>query len=136
MIFRFLRSASSINSSASATLAVKRLLYENVLSVFQGLFCQSIVMRNGSDNRNGVYAGVRQNIVRVGCQFHRWIYGTYAIQRFLTDIRNGNYGGVGNIVKITDDIRAPIPVANDTNLQCGVDVPVLFTDSSCCCKNY
>ena len=82
-------------------------------------------MRNGSDNRDGIYARVRQDIVRVGCQFHRWIYGTYAIQGFLTDIRNRNDGGIGNVVKITDDIRAPIPVANDTNLQCGCSIAVI-----------
>ena len=86
-------------------------------------------MRNGSDNRNGIYAGVRQNVIRVGCHFHRWIYGTYAIQRFWTDIRNRNYGGIGDVIKIADDIRAPIPVADDTNLQCGRSLPLLFTDS-------
>ena len=43
IIFRFLRAASSINSSALGTGTGERLLHENVLAIFEGCFGQLVV---------------------------------------------------------------------------------------------
>ena len=66
MIFRFLRSASSISSSACRDVRRKRLLDEHVLAVFEGRLRELVVRPDRRDDRDRVDVRRAQDFGEVG----------------------------------------------------------------------
>ena len=116
MIFRFLRSASSISSSACADVAVNGFSTKTCLP-FSSALCQFEVRPDRRDDGNGIDLSRSENVVHISSSWNGGVSLGNSTQHVRTVVANHGHPGPVWTVKIANNVRTPITVPNYADVQ-------------------
>src|SRR5262245_8334852 len=88
-----------------------------MLAVLKGSLCKIVVCPNGRHYSDCINVGRCDDISMVGGDGHVRVGLSYPLKCFVTVVTHRNNSGPLLAMKVSDDIGAPVPVADDSHSQ-------------------
>ena len=86
-----------------------------MLPAFEGLFREGVVRTNKSGDDDGLNGRVCEHVIMVSGRLYPWELPLELPAALRLQLGNHAHLRRGELIKVADEFRSPVPTANDTN---------------------